>query len=125
MRKNTKKYKRELAAAKADIKRLLTEEHLPCEFCRYEAQMDVPCTQGDKEWCRQHAVWKGDKQLNQNLLEDVKKKNGIHGNREQIDELSVNRILGELYDKAKAENDGKVHIREIEDGHVGDTIELY
>ena len=54
----------QLAAAKADIKRLLTEEHLPCEFCRYEAQMDVPCTQGDKEWCRQHAVWKGDKQLN-------------------------------------------------------------
>ena len=32
--------------------------------------MDVPCTQGDKEWCRQHAVWKGDKQLNQNLGED-------------------------------------------------------
>ncbi len=60
MRKKTKKYKRELAAAKADIKRLLTEEHLPCEFCRYEARMDVPCTQGDKEWCRQHAVWKGD-----------------------------------------------------------------
>lgn len=60
MRKNTKKYKRELAAAKADIKRLLTEEHVPCEFCRYEARMDVPCTQGDKEWCRQHAVWKGD-----------------------------------------------------------------
>ena len=54
-----------------------------------------------------------------------KMKNGIHGNREQLEELSVNRILGELYDKAKAENDGKVHIREIEDGHVGDTIELY
>lgn len=60
MRKNTKKYKRELAAAKADIKRLLSEEHLPCEFCRYETRMDVPCTQGDKEWCRQHAVWKGE-----------------------------------------------------------------
>lgn len=60
MRKNTKKYKRELAAAKADIKRLLSEEHVPCEFCRYESRMDVPCTQGDKEWCRQHAVWKGD-----------------------------------------------------------------
>ena len=44
-----------------------------------------------------------------------KVKNGIHGNREQIEELSVNRILGELYDKAKAENDGKVHIREIEE----------
>lgn len=52
-------------------------------------------------------------------------KNGIHGNREQLEELSVNRILGELYDKAKAENDGKVHIREIEDGHIGYTIELY
>jgi hypothetical protein len=52
-------------------------------------------------------------------------KNGIHGNREQLEELSVNRILGELYDKAKTENDGKVHIREIEDRHVGDTIELY
>lgn len=52
-------------------------------------------------------------------------KNGIHGNREQLEELSVNRILGELYDKAKTENDGKVHIREIEDGHIGDTIELY
>lgn len=59
MWKNTKKYKRELAAAKADIKRLLSEEHVPCEFCRYEARMDVPCTQGDKEWCRQHAIWKG------------------------------------------------------------------
>lgn len=23
------------------------------------------------------------------------------------------------------ENDGKIHIREIEDGHIGDTIELY
>lgn len=39
MRKNTKKYKRELAAAKADIKRLLTEEHVPCEFCRYSAKL--------------------------------------------------------------------------------------
>ena len=34
-------------------------------------------------------------------------KNGIHGSRELLDELSVNRILGELYDKAKAENDGR------------------
>ena len=79
MRKNTKKYKRELAAAKADIKRLLTEEHLPCEFCRYEARMDVPCTQGDKEWCRQHAVWKGDSneidksKAKDSLIEELKK----------------------------------------------------
>lgn len=79
MRKNTKKYKRELAAAKADIKRLLTEEHLPCEFCRYEARMDVPCTQGDKEYCRQHAVWKGDSngidksKAKDSLIEELKK----------------------------------------------------
>lgn len=79
MRKNTKKYKRELAAAKADIKRLLTEEHLPCEFCRYEARMDVPCTQGDKEWCRQHAVWKRDLngidkiKAKDSLIEELKK----------------------------------------------------
>ena len=65
-------------------------------------------------------------QLNLEFIGGYKKmKNGIHGNRKQLEELSVNRILGELYDKAKAENDGKVHIREIEDGHVGDTIELY
>ena len=79
MRKNTKKYKRELAAAKADIKRLLSEEHVPCEFCRYEARMDVPCTQGDKEWCRQNAVWKGDSNENDKikakslLIEELKK----------------------------------------------------
>lgn len=79
MRKNTKKYKRELAAAKADIKRLLTEEYLPCEFCRYETRMDVSCTQGDKEWCRQHAVWKGDSngidkiKAHNILIEELKK----------------------------------------------------
>lgn len=79
MRKNTKKYKRELAAAKADIKRLLSEEHLPCEFCRYETRMDVPCTQGDKEWCRQHAIWKGDlneidkSKAKDSLIEELKK----------------------------------------------------
>lgn len=79
MRKNTKKYKRELAAAKADIKRLLSEEHVPCEFCRYESRMDVPCTQGDKEWCRQHAVWKEDlnginkSKAKDSLIEELKK----------------------------------------------------
>lgn len=52
-------------------------------------------------------------------------KNGIHGKREQIEELSANRILSELYDKAKAENDRKVHIREIKNGHVGETIERF
>lgn len=52
-------------------------------------------------------------------------KDGIHGNREQVDELSVNRILNELYGKAKTENDGKVHIREIKNGHIGETIEKF
>lgn len=52
-------------------------------------------------------------------------KDGIHGNREQVEELSASRILNELYEKAKTENDGKVHIREIKNGHVGETIEKY
>lgn len=52
-------------------------------------------------------------------------KDGIHGNRERVKELSASRILSELYDKAKTQNDGKVHIREIKDGHVGDIIESY
>lgn len=34
-------------------------------------------------------------------------KDGIHGNREQVEKLSASRILSELYDKAKIENDGK------------------
>lgn len=88
MRKNTKKYKRELAAAKADIKRLLTEEHVPCEFCRYEARMDVPCTQGDKEWCRQHAVWKGESN--------------------EIDKIKVKNLLIEELKKAAYEKSGNV-----------------
>ena len=52
-------------------------------------------------------------------------KDGIHGNRERIEELSATSILRELYDKAKFENDGKVHIREIKNGHVGGSIESY
>ena len=52
-------------------------------------------------------------------------KDGIHGNRKQVEELSATRILRELYDKAKTENDGKVHIRDIKNGHVGETIEKF
>lgn len=52
-------------------------------------------------------------------------KDGIHGNREQIEELSATKILRELYDQAKFENDGKVHIRAIKNGHVGETVESY
>lgn len=52
-------------------------------------------------------------------------KDGIHGNREQVEEFSATRILKELYDKAKTENNGKVHIRKIKNGHVGETIERF
>lgn len=52
-------------------------------------------------------------------------KDGVYGNREQVEELSAGRILSELYDKAKTENYGKVHIREIKNGHVEKTIEKY
>lgn len=52
-------------------------------------------------------------------------KDGIHGNNTQMDELSASRILSELYDKAKNENDRKVHIREIKDGQVGEIIERF
>lgn len=66
-------YMKELAAAKEDIKQLLSEEHVPCEFCRYEAQMDAPCTQGDKKWCRQNAVWKG----TTSGLDEIKDKDSV------------------------------------------------
>lgn len=52
-------------------------------------------------------------------------KDGIHGNRKQIEELSAIRILKELHDKAKTENDGKVHVREIKNGHVGEIIKKF
>lgn len=42
-----------------------------------------------------------------------------------IDELSAMRILREVREKALKENDGKVHVREIENGHVGRTIEKF
>lgn len=58
--KSIKRYKRKLAAAQEDIKKLLSGEYgIACEFCIHEADMSAPCTKGDKEWCRQHACWKG------------------------------------------------------------------
>ena len=50
-------------------------------------------------------------------------KNGIHVNVNNIDEISARRILCELREKSLKENDGKVHVRDIENGHVGRTIE--
>lgn len=51
-------------------------------------------------------------------------KNGIHG-RQPIDEISAFRLLKELNQKAKTDNDGKVHIRNIENGHITNAIETY
>lgn len=50
-------------------------------------------------------------------------KNGTHVNLNTIDEISAMRILRELREKSLKENDGKVHVRDIENGHVGRTIE--
>jgi len=44
-------------------------------------------------------------------------KNGTHGNR-PIEEISAHRILKELYEHRKQNEDGKVHIHEIRDGHI-------
>lgn len=60
-----------------------------------------------------------------NFKGNIEMNDGIHENRVQNEELSVHRILSELYDKAKIENDGAIHIREIKDGHIGNIIERY
>lgn len=52
-------------------------------------------------------------------------KNGTHGDANVIDEISAMRILRELQEKSIKENDGKVNIREIRNGHVVRTIETY
>ena len=49
----------------------------------------------------------------------------INRNNIPIYELQAMRILRELYEKAQKETDSKVHIREIRDGHIGDTIERF
>lgn len=41
-------------------------------------------------------------------------KDGIHRDVTKIDELSATRILREVQQKALKENDGKVHIRELD-----------
>lgn len=48
-------------------------------------------------------------------------KNGIHGSR-KIDETTSSRLLKELYEKRKENEDGRVHIHEIKDGHIGKEI---
>lgn len=52
-------------------------------------------------------------------------RDGVHVDTTNIDELSALQILRELHDEASRENDGKVHVREIENGHIGRTIEKF
>ena len=48
-------------------------------------------------------------------------KDGIHGVR-QIDETTASKLLKELYENRKKNKDGKVHVHEIENGHIGEEI---
>ena len=52
-------------------------------------------------------------------------RDGIQSNDTRVEELSVIRILRELHEKSRKENDGKVHVREIKDGDIGRTIEKF
>lgn len=52
-------------------------------------------------------------------------KNGIHVNATKINEITAHRLLNELYQKSKKENNGKVNIRKIEDNHITETVERY
>jgi hypothetical protein len=52
-------------------------------------------------------------------------KNGTHVNVAKVDEITAHRLLNELYQKSKKENNGKVNIRKIEDNHIAETVERY
>jgi hypothetical protein len=51
-------------------------------------------------------------------------KDGIHGAR-QIDETTASRLLKELYENRKKNEDGKVHVHEIKDGNIGKEIKRF
>lgn len=60
MRKQKRRYVKELRAAQVVIRKLMSDDYgIACEFCKYEADMNKPCTNGDKEWCQNNATWKG------------------------------------------------------------------
>lgn len=52
-------------------------------------------------------------------------KNGIHANATKINEITAYRLLNELYQKSKKENNGKVNIRKIENNHITETVDRY
>ena len=64
---------------------------------------------------------------NDDLLgkEKTNMKNGTHVNVTKVDEITAHRLLNELYQKSKKENNGKVNIRKIEDNHIAETVERY
>lgn len=49
-------------------------------------------------------------------------KDGIHVSSKQIGEITAYRLLKELYENRKKNEDGKVHVHEIEDEHIGKEI---
>jgi predicted RNA-binding protein with RPS1 domain len=58
------------------------------------------------------------------LTEDLEMKFGTRCSK-QIDEITAYRLLKELYEKRSKNQDGKVHIHEIKDGHIGEEIENF
>ena len=59
MKRQKRRYRKELQQAKTIIQKLMYGDQLVCEFCTYEADQSSPCANGDKEWCKTHATWKG------------------------------------------------------------------
>lgn len=59
MKRQKRRYRKELQQAKTIIQKLMYGDQLVCEFCTYEADQSSPCANGDKEWCKTHAAWKG------------------------------------------------------------------
>lgn len=59
MKRQKRRYRKELQQAKTIIQKLMYGDQLVCEFCTYEADQSSPCANGDKEWCKIHATWKG------------------------------------------------------------------
>lgn len=47
---------------------------------------------------------------------------GIFGSSETQSKEVADKLLQGLYEKAKTENNEGVHVREIVDGHIGETV---
>lgn len=49
-------------------------------------------------------------------------KDGIFGSSETQSKEVADKLLHGLYEKAKTENNEGVHVKEIVDGHIGETV---